>query len=144
VEPLSLINAIYDNDVCAVEMAIAAGADVNAWQAGGHHPPLHVAIEHQRVEIVRRLIAAGALLNWELSMPGWDFGGPGWTPLAHAIDIESDAAWQAYHERGHESTVLTELLLASGAAPTNRAFEIANNYGNEKALELLRRYAGRG
>ncbi len=77
-------------------------------------------------------------------MPDWDFGGPGWTPLVHAIDIESDAAWQAHHETGHESTELTALLLASGAVPTNRAFEIAENYGNEKALALLRRYPGKG
>jgi hypothetical protein len=103
-----------------------------------------VAIEHQRVEIVRRLIAAGAFLNGELSMPGWDFGGPGWTPLVHAIDIESDAAWQAHYETGHESTELTELLLASGAVPTKRAFEVAEGYGNQKALALLRQYVGPG
>ena len=125
-------------------MAIAAGADVNAFQLGGHQPPLHVAIEHQRVEIVRRLISQRAILNEELSLPGWDFGGPGWTPLAQAIDIESDASWQAQHERGHENTELTELLLASGARPTSRAFEIAESYGNEKALTLLRRYTGQG
>ena len=103
-------------------MAIAAGADVNAFPGGGHQPPLHVAIEHQRVEIIRCLIAAGALLNGELSMPDWDFGGPGWTPLVHAIDIESDAAWQAHHETGHESTELTALLLASALSrPTERS-----------------------
>jgi hypothetical protein len=77
VERVSLIDAIYENDLRAVETAIATGADINALPAGGHQPPLHVAIEHQRVEIVRRLIAAGAFLNGELSMPGWDFGGPG-------------------------------------------------------------------
>ncbi len=75
-------------------------------------------------------------------MPGWDFGGPGWTPLVHAVDIESDVAWQAHHETGHESTELTELLLASGAVPSERAFEIAESYGNEKALTLLRRHSG--
>jgi ankyrin repeat protein len=140
VKPASLIDAILDDDLHGVETAIAAGADVNALPASGHQPPLHVAIEHQRVEMVRRLVAAGALLNRELSMPGWDFGGKGWTPLVHAIDIESDAAWQAHHETGHESTELTELLLTSGAIPTKRAFEIAEGYGNQKALELLRRY----
>ena len=77
-------------------------------------------------------------------MPGWDFGGPGWTPLVHAIDIESDAAWQAHYETGHESTELTELLLASGAVPTKRAFEVAEGYGNQKALALLRQYVGPG
>jgi hypothetical protein len=139
VRPASLIDAILDDDLRAVEAAIAAGADVNALPASGHQPPLHVAIEHRRVEIIRRLIAAGALLNRELSMPGWDLG-QGWTPLVHAIDIESDAAWQAHHETGHESTELTELLLASGAAPTKRAFEVAQGYDNHKALALLRRY----
>jgi hypothetical protein len=77
-------------------------------------------------------------------MPGWDFGGDGWTPLVHAIDIESDAAWQAHHETGHESTELTELLLASGSVPTKRAFEVAEGYGNQKALALLRAYRNRG
>jgi ankyrin repeat protein len=144
VETVSLIDAIYNNDVAAVESAIGAGADVNALPAGGQQPPLHTAIEHQRVDIVRRLIAAGALLNGELSMPGWDFGGPGWTPLVHAIDIESDAGWQAHHETGHESTELTELLLASGAVPTKRAFEIAEGYDNKKALALLRQHQARG
>lgn len=141
---VSLIDAIINDDDRAVEAALADGADVNALPASGHQPPLHTAIEHQRVGIVRRLIAAGALLNGELSMSGWDFGGPGWTPLVHAIDIESDAAWQAHYETGHESTELTELLLASGAVPTKRAFEIAEGYDNQKALALLRRYAGQG
>ncbi len=141
-EPFSMIDAIYDNNIQAVETAIAAGVDVNALPAGGHQPLLHLAIEHQRVEIVRRLIGAGAFVNGELSMPGWDFGGPGWTPLVHAIDIVSDAAWQAHHETGHERTELTELLLALGAVPTSRAFEIAENYGSEKALALLYQYAG--
>ena len=143
-ESVSLIDAIYDNDLRAVETAIAAGADVNALPAGGHQPPVHVAIEHERVEILRRLIAAGAHLNRELSMSGWDFGGEGWTPLVHAIDIESDAAWHAHHETGHETTDLTELLLAAGALPTQRAFEVAEGYDNQKALALLRHYEGRG
>jgi hypothetical protein len=72
-------------------------------------------------------------------MPGCDLG-QGWTPLAHAIDIESDAAWQAHYETGRESTALTELLLASGAVPTKRAFEIAEGCANRKALALLRQY----
>ena len=142
-QPVALIDAIHDDDLAAVDAAIAAGADVNAFPPSGHPPPLHVAIEHQRVEIVRRLIAAGAMVNRELSTHGW-VQGQGWTPLVHAIDIESDAAWHAHHETGHETTDLTELLLAAGALPTQRAFEVAEGYDNQKALALLRHYEGRG
>lgn len=140
---VSLIDAIIDDDLAAVEAAIAVGADVNAIPASGHQPPIHVAIEHQRVEIGRCLIASGANLNRELLMLGWNLG-QGWTPLVHAIDIESDAAWQAYYEMGHESTILTELLLASGALPTKLAFEVAEGYDNQKALALLRQHEGGG
>lgn len=132
--PAELASAVWAGDESAVADLIAAGVDVNAIALTAHQPPLHLAIEHQRVGIVRRLLAAGAAVNRDL--------GQGWTPLVHAIDIESDAAWQAHYETGHESTELTELLLAAGAAPTARAFEVAEGYGNRKALELLRQYAG--
>jgi hypothetical protein len=64
--------------------------------------------------IARLLIAAGADVNCDVV--------GGWTPLIHAIDIESGAAWQSHHETGHESTELTTLL-AAGAVPTDAAFE---------------------
>ncbi len=125
--------AVWCGDLPAVEEMIAAGADVNAADPPGD-PPLHLAIEQQWVEIVRRLIQAGAEVNRELR--------DGWTPLAHAIDIESDSAWQTHWELGHESTELTELLLAAGAVPTARAVEIARTYDNRKALALLQRSVG--
>jgi ankyrin repeat protein len=56
----SLIDAIINNALATVDAEIASGADVNAFPASGHQPPLHVAIEHQRIDIVRRLIDAGA------------------------------------------------------------------------------------
>jgi hypothetical protein len=142
-KPVNLTDAIRTGDDRAVDAAIAAGADVNALPATGHQPPLHMAIEHQRVAIARRLIEAGALVNRELSMSGWDFGGAGWTPLVHAIDIESDAAWQAHHETGHETTELTELLLASGAVPTKRAFQIAGDYGTKRPWRCFARIRAR-
>ncbi|AWM42410.1 hypothetical protein C1280_27630 [Gemmata obscuriglobus] len=120
--------AIWADDLATVAAIIAAGADVNAADEP-HWPLLFQAIEHQRTEIARRLIAAGADINCDV--------GAGWTPLVHAIDIESDAAWQANHEAGHESTELTALLLAAGAIPTERAFESARAYNNRKALSLL-------
>ncbi len=57
----------------------------------------------------------------------------------HAIDIESDAVWQAHHDSGHESTEITELLSKVGAIPTERAIETARAYNNLRALRLLER-----
>lgn len=127
-EARRLSKAVWADDLGAVTALIAAGADVNAAHEP-HWPPLFQAIEHQRVEIARRLIAAGADVNRD--------AGGGWTPLVHAIDIESDAAWQAHQEVGYESTELTALLLAAGAVPTERAFEMAQAYSNRRALSLL-------
>lgn len=95
-------------------------------------PPLFGAIEHRRIGEVRQLIAEGADVNCDV--------GAGWTPLVHAIDMESDTAWQQHHELDRESTELTELLLAAGAMPTQEAFAIARRYQNCKALALLERH----
>ena len=95
-------------------------------------PPLFTAIEHGRVIEVRRLIAAGADVNCD---SGW-----GWTPLAHAIDIESDAAAQRHWEPFLPSTELTELLLAAGAVPDAEAFRVARAYNNQRAVAALERH----
>jgi ankyrin repeat protein len=137
VEATQFADAVWAGDLPAVEAMIAAGADVNAPGAEDLPTPLHLAIEQQWIEIVQRLIAAGADVNRDTPVC---FG----TPLAHAIDIESDAASQRYGEPGHESTELTALLLAAGAVPTEKAFETARAYGNQRALALLERYARRG
>lgn len=95
-------------------------------------PPLWLAIEHERVEEIRQLVADGADINAD-----W---GAGWSPLVHAIDLESDSAWQRHHEPGHESTELAEVLLSLGAVPTEEAFAIARRYQNQKALALLEKH----
>jgi len=124
----SLSDAVWVGDLAGVDAAIRAGVDVNAMD-GSRWPPLHLAIEQMEAEIARRLIAAGAEVNRE--------SGRGWTPLAHVVDIESDAACQAGLSPDQVSTALTELLLASGALPTDEAIELARQYGNHKALNLL-------
>lgn len=128
-------DAVWSGDLGAVNAMIADGANVNAADEP-RDPPIHLAIEQAWVPIVRRLIEAGAEFNRDLR--------GGWTPLVHAIDIESDGAWQTHHEGGHESTELTELLLVAGAVPTAKAFEIARDYGNRKVLALLAKHADSG
>jgi ankyrin repeat protein len=104
--------AVWQGNLPEVEAMIAAGADVNAADEP-HDPPLHLAIEQQWTEVVRRLIQAGANVNRDL--------GNGWSPLVHAIDIESDAASQAGRLPDEVSTELVALLLAAGARPTEEA-----------------------
>lgn len=70
-----------------------------------------------------------------------DIGG-GQTPLFHAIDIESDTDSQRGASTDEVSTELTEMLLAAGAVPTNRVFELARAYNNHKVLSLLERARG--
>ena len=135
VDPKRFAEAIRSGDVEAVESMIAGGADVNALAPEAYFSPLETAIEQMHAEIVRKLVAAGADVNRDT--------GEGWTPLAHAIDIESDSAWQAHYELGHETTELTEILLEAGAIPTNRALGVAQSYNNQKACALLHRYMGR-
>jgi ankyrin repeat protein len=131
VEPERFADAVWAGDLPAVEALLAAGADPNAHD-GRRMAPLHLAIEQMWVEVARRLVAAGADIHRD--------SGQGWTPLAHAIDIESDSAWQRHREVGHETTELTELLLAAGAEPTEKAYEVAREYANQKAWALLERY----
>ena len=125
-----LATAIMRGDVAAVEAMLAAGADPEAVAPESFLSPFMLAIEHAQVEIVRRLIAAGA-----------DVNGRDGAPLVRAIDTESDAAVQLYDDVSKAGTELIEVLLAAGAVPTPRAFHLARSYGNEKALALLARYA---
>lgn len=127
-DAVRMTDAICHDDLGAVVALIRSGADPNAADEP-HRPPLFQALEHQRIEIARRLIAAGADVNCDV--------GRGWTPLVHAIDVESDAASQAGVPSEAVSTELVELLLASGAEPTERAFELAAAYRNHKARLLL-------
>ena len=122
--------AIMRGDRAAVEAMLGAGAAPDEVGPESVYSPFELAIEHGQVEIARRLIAAGA-----------DVNGNDGSPLVHAIDAESDAASQLYDDVSKASSEMIELLLAAGAAPTARAFQVANGYGNEKALALLRRYA---
>ena len=127
---VALLRAIVDDDLPAVEALIAAGVDVNS-SPEPHWPPLFCAMEHLRSEIAKRLIAAGADVNRVVEQD--------WTPLAHAIDTECDVASQEFGELGHESTELTELILAAGGKPTQRAIELATIYKSHKALALMGR-----
>ncbi|MET8433345.1 ankyrin repeat domain-containing protein [Streptomyces sp900116325] len=96
--------------------------------------PAHYAVEHEDVETLAQLLDAGADPN---EVDG------GLTLLTHAIDVEGDGALQ----QGEPLTVhTTAVLLAYGADPQlvdpqgNTPMSIAEEYGHELAIRLLRRY----
>ncbi|MFD7756930.1 MULTISPECIES: ankyrin repeat domain-containing protein [unclassified Streptomyces] len=96
--------------------------------------PAHHAVEHEDAETLAQLLDAGADPN---EVDG------GMTLLTHAIDAEGDGAQQ---QREPLTVHTTAVLLAYGADPKladpqgNTPMSIAEEYGHELAIRLLRRY----
>ncbi len=59
----TLIDAVYNEDLAAVNRLIASGADVNMRKADDGSTPLHVAVFVCNIEIVKVLLAAKADVN---------------------------------------------------------------------------------
>ena len=66
VDAKSFADAVWAGNLPAVDAMLATGADPNADDGEGRWPPLHLAIEQQWIDIVRRLITAGAEVNRRL------------------------------------------------------------------------------
>ncbi|MER7679105.1 hypothetical protein [Streptomyces sp. NPDC096934] len=105
-----------------------AAVDGSSWW-----PPTLFAVEHQDVELLARLLDAGADPD----------EGNGATPLTHAIETEGDVALQS----GKPLTVATTaVLLAYGADPAlpdafgETPLEVAKQYDHVLAMRLLRRH----
>ncbi|MFV2117436.1 HDIG domain-containing metalloprotein [Streptomyces sp. Act-28] len=99
----------------------------------GWWPPTLFAVEHQDVELLARLLDAGADPD----------EGSGVTPLTHAIDAEGDGALQT----GDPLTAATTaVLLAYGADPQlpdasgRTPLQVAEHYDHVPAIRLLRRH----
>ncbi|MFF7605120.1 HDIG domain-containing metalloprotein [Streptomyces parvulus] len=99
-------------------------------------PPTLFAVEHQDVELLARLLDAGADPD----------EGNGATPLTHAVETEGDSALQS----GDPLTVATTaVLLAYGAAPDlpdatgETPLQVAQRYDHAPAIRLLRRHTPR-
>lgn len=133
VDPERFREAVYEGDLAAVQAMIGKGVHVNANPDDHYYSPLHLAVEQGWLSIITTLLDAGADIEQKTEL--------GWTPLAHAIEMESDTAWQVHQEMGRESCEVTQLLLARGAAPTPFAFEVATECQHQKALALLRQCA---
>ncbi|MFE6554013.1 HD domain-containing protein [Streptomyces sp. NPDC057746] len=96
-------------------------------------PPTLFAVEHQDVELLARLLDAGADPD----------EGNGATPLTHAIEAEGDGALQS---RTPLTVATTAVLLAYGANPAlpdrtgETPLQVAERYDHGPAIRLLRRH----
>ncbi|MGW7674630.1 HD domain-containing protein [Streptomyces sp. NPDC054775] len=96
-------------------------------------PPTLFAVEHQDVELLARLLDAGADPD----------EGDGATPLTWAVETEGDAALQS---RTPLTVATTAVLLAYGADPAlpdatgETPLQVAERYDHDLAVRLLRRH----
>jgi hypothetical protein len=75
-----LHRAVSAGDPQAVESLLASGASVNVVDHVGH-TPLHIAAAKNRVDLVKRLVGAGADVDGQASDEGWQDD----TPLGHVV-----------------------------------------------------------
>src|SRR4051812_6036589 len=80
-DPNLLADAAFRGDLVRIEELLRDGADIDA--EGEHWNPLHAAIENSEPGAVRLLLERGANPNFPIH---------GWSPLAHALDLEMDIA----------------------------------------------------
>ena len=128
----ALVKAVYFQNLDMTRQLLEAGADPNRSFDGSGFPPMGAAIEQAWLPGLQLLLAYGGDINVR------KYGG--WTPLIHAVDIESDGAWQS----GEPACLdLLRFLLRHGADPTLRddrgecAADLARRYGWDEAVQLL-------
>ena len=107
-----LLVAAREGMAGVLEPLMAAGACIETGAESATWRPLHVAVEHSQVAVVRRLVELGADLSSKM--------GGGATPLHLAVDVAADSAEQN-HEFGRavdtEALEVLKLLLELGADP---------------------------
>ncbi|CAN5755027.1 hypothetical protein BH23PLA1_BH23PLA1_22020 [soil metagenome] len=91
----------------ALPAYLAAGGSVDAVDPNSRMPMLHLACEHQDLEMIRALVEAGADLNLRDAF--------GHTPLHIAVDNDTDAVAQAGGDAEDIRYETTILLLQLGA-----------------------------
>lgn len=127
-----LAAAAFAGNLEEVTRLLDAGSDINGQGRIGN--PLHAAIENDKVDCVRLLIARGA------DIEHLEHGG--FTPLATAVDRAIDGTIQTGAHPGDEPTEIIQLLLEAGVK-VEPGLEIARSYKSEKVLRLLEQWQTR-
>jgi len=128
IESPKLCQAAFDGDFELVKKLLSTGVDVNL--AGQGWNPLHCAIENEQPDLARLLIGYGAdkeRINSEM------------TPLAHAVEVECDAAKQQGLDFDSCSTDMIDLLLKAGCDPKS-GIDMAISERNHKLQKFITDY----
>jgi ankyrin repeat protein len=81
-DPSLLVTEAFYGKLDRIDQLLRAGADIDA-QDGTSWNPLHAAVENWDLDAVRLLLDRGANVNAVIG---------GWTPLFHALNLESSVA----------------------------------------------------
>lgn len=134
-----LTNAIWQASLSEVEALLTTGASPNAPDSKGW-TPLMQAAEGSNLEILQRLLGAGAKVNGR--------GIENCTCLHIAVDYAVDGAIQTNGALGAEPTAIIEFLLSNGADIFARddngktPLDLAHEYQSAKIIQLLEEYIG--
>lgn len=127
-----LAQAAWDGDLGRIRALLQAGVDIDAEDRRGLSP-IHAAVENSQTAALELLLSKGADPD--------RLNGDGWTPLAHAIELELDTA----SGRGRPEPELSSLLIRWGAdpdalAPGHGAIrQWVQQIGYEKLIRIMNR-----
>lgn len=124
----ALVRAAFEGDLQLIRTLLDAGTDVDGW--GRVWNPLHAAVEGDHLSCVQVLVQRGADLEATLER------NPGFTPLAHAVDLAIDGTRQVGGKPGEEPMETIRYLLGRGADPSP-ALEVALGYEHEPLSRLF-------
>lgn len=114
--------------VAFVGALVGAGAPVDAPASPGSWRPIHTAVEHRQLEVIRELVACGADINAKSEN--------GMTPLHLAVDVVADSVEQVGLAGGLH---VVSCLLDLGADPDipDSAHQSPRDWARKSGLDVL-------
>lgn len=130
--------AVANGDIETIKLLISSTISANYKCINSGHSLLNIAVENEKLEVVKILLQNGADINFKSYQ--------GWTPLHVAVDISIDGTIQSGASLEEVPTELIKYLLDNGADKSifesngNTPIDIAKGYNSQKIIKLLENY----